>query len=174
LSPVRLSFQTDTPFYPYREPSKARAKGNFASSRALKVYFVGDSRVAGTIGANTKWPGATQWTAALPAASLASLSQSGIPRATLANARMTVFHDASSPRPGTDEVFFKTAPVQSKILPEPIQRTEDRRTTLPLELLMLGFIGFCIFAMKSANSIADKRQAARLQQRFKSDSGSPR
>ena len=168
LSPVRLSFKTDAPFYPYREPARARAKGNFASSRALKVYFVGDARVGGTIGSKKKWAGATEWTAALPAASLAGLTGSGVPRAALTGARMTIFRDASSPRPGTDEVFFKPSPLQSKIFPEPILRTVDKRATIPLELLLLGLIGGSVAAMKGANAFADKRHA-RLQQKIDSD-----
>lgn len=162
LTPVRLSFKTDKPYYPYREPASARAKGNFASSRALRIFYVGGERVAGDIGrvAANKWPAETQWASTLPKAEQAVLRDNGIPQTALANTRMTVFRDTSSPRPGTDEVFFRPAKDQAQVVLPPIVKEIDRRILIPFELILVGIIGVSLGAMKLANAIAERPRGA--------------
>ena len=50
---------------------------------------------------------------------------------------MTAFSDYSSPRPGTDDLYFSRAADQSRIVPPPIITTRDERLPLPLDLLIL-------------------------------------
>lgn len=158
LSPVRLSFKTEKPYYPYREPAAARGKGAFAAGRTLKVYYLAKQRVDGGIGNSAKWPGQTQWAAALPTPAReqlvrgAGLSAAQIP----AQARLTVFNDTASPRPGTDEVYFRPAKDQSKIKPPIVEKVVDARTKIPLEFLILGIVGASVGAMKLTNRRFDK------------------
>lgn len=160
LTPVRLSFKTDKPYYPYREPATARAKGKFAKDRTLKVYYVAKQRVDGGIGRTTAWPGEVEWSAALPASGRADLMRgsalgtSQIPP----QARLTVFEDDASPRPGTDEVFFRPSPDQGKIMPEPTEQWSEGRTKIPLEFFVLGLVGGSIWAMKRTNRYFGRRK----------------
>jgi hypothetical protein len=104
---VRMSFKTPTPFFPYREP-KADAEGEKSGSRLLRVYLVGAGEARGTLGQGTPWPGKRIGGIKLPAAqrkellNLLDLPASTLPEGAFA----TRFDDRSSPRPGTEEVFF--------------------------------------------------------------------
>src|SRR5207302_315494 len=54
-APVRMSFPAERPFFPYREPPETKPKDDKAAPappRLLRVYFVGDRRMAG------RWGGA--------------------------------------------------------------------------------------------------------------------
>jgi hypothetical protein len=162
LKPVRLSFKTDRPFYPYKETTTARAKGNYSDDRTLKVYFVGEQRPHGTIGAKGVWPGETQWASGLPRDARTTLVRStGLKEGQIPpTARLTVFEDTSSPRPGTDEVFFRPSQDQSNLLPERTYREDDRRVVIPIELFILGLAGTCMGALKATNRYFKKRRAS--------------
>ena len=54
---------------------------------------------------------------------------------------MTAMEDISSPRPGTDDLFFVPGKDQSKLLPPPIENEIDRRIPLPVDLIILLAIG---------------------------------
>jgi hypothetical protein len=119
---VRMSFKTERPFFPYREPKTAPAKG---TARLLRVYLVGTGAATGTLGEKEAWPPFRYFTnrkgakIKLPQAGAVDVRQLtaarqaellrllGLPAATLpAGAYVTRFNDRSSPRPGTDEVYF--------------------------------------------------------------------
>jgi hypothetical protein len=61
-SALRLSFHTDRPLFPYREPDPsgpARTLG--ADDRLLRIYFVGDARYEGGLTPEVPWSGKTAW-----------------------------------------------------------------------------------------------------------------
>ncbi len=64
-SAVRMSFTTDRPFFPYREPTDQRENlpaSEVDASRLLRVFFFGKERVAGSIGPErAAWPGSAIW-----------------------------------------------------------------------------------------------------------------
>ncbi len=151
---VRLTFQTDKPFYPYREPGSpkndterdiqkilSRAKGE-NDSRLLRVYYVGDKRVEGGIGekldylhARTKW--AHTLTAAQREKCLESLK---IPaNETPDTWYLTEFEDHSSPRMGYDEFYFKESKDQESVFraPSVFYLSKNNKATG----LAYGFIG---------------------------------
>lgn len=107
--PVRMSFQTDRPFYPYREPADQRTPHppniGPAPPRSLRVFFVSPDGVAtGTLGRDGAWPASRVWADKVPADALgAAKLPAGLPAGDLT---LTEFEDRSSPRPGTDEVYF--------------------------------------------------------------------
>jgi hypothetical protein len=116
-----MSFQTEKPYFPYREPAAQGAAGK-SGDRLLRVYFLADARFAGAIGDNAPWAGQAVWSnnigkeqvgRLLKLAKLPVLAGGG-------GQWLTVFEDRSSPRPGTDEVFFARAADQSTLA-----RTED-------------------------------------------------
>lgn len=135
-SAVRMSFKTDQPFFPYREPA---TRGT--APRALEVYFVSNERVDGRIGAAPRpptsmidrakrmvglggaaggWPGHTLWAKPLTGPARKELLEKlKLPaNAAPASTWLTRFLDSSSPRPGTDELYFGRAEDQSEAMDE--------------------------------------------------------
>lgn len=117
---VRMSFPTAAPFYPYREPADMRSDAA-PGGRSLRVFFLGGRRYAGTLGEGGTWAGRTVWANACPDYARKNVAQGLGLAATDADAVaatpwfLTEFEDASSPRPGTDEVFFRPAADQSTV-----------------------------------------------------------
>jgi hypothetical protein len=121
---VRMSFETESPFYPYREPEDMRTiepAGGQTPQRKLRVYFLADARNKGTIGQTGTWPVRTVWSNTCPKETLTRLSENfhlSPKESEILNAKtwhLTEFEDDSSPRPGTDEIFFHRAEVQAAV-----------------------------------------------------------
>jgi hypothetical protein len=117
LPPVRLSFWTDKPFYPYREPVAAAA-----SPRLLRVFFLNSSPVTGRFEDSASAPGA--WPGRVTTAhNLDGFDPNFRPdiakKLALAPSQMpsplwlTTFEDRSSPRPAVADVYFSDAPQQA-------------------------------------------------------------
>jgi len=103
--PVRMSFQTERPFFPYREPlSKAKAKGE----RLLRVFFLADARFEGAVAGGSPWPGTAVWSNAIAERDrLHLLKVAGLPIMAGGGGRwLTEFEDRASPRSGADELYF--------------------------------------------------------------------
>jgi hypothetical protein len=121
---VRMSFETDSPFYPYREPEDMRSKKPEAGQsppRNLRIFFLSDARYKGTLGEAGTWPVRTVWSNVCPKETLSHLVDNF--RTTPKESEplkaktwhLTEFEDNSSPRPGTNEVFFRRSEDQSTV-----------------------------------------------------------
>lgn len=110
---VRMSFRTDKPFYPYREPADMSTG---TSPRSLRVFFLADTKQEGG-----DWPARTVW---------AGTCQTGTQQVVLGGMNfkpdeakrlndakwyLTEFEDTASPRPGTKEVYFASAKDQTGV-----------------------------------------------------------
>jgi hypothetical protein len=123
---VLMSFPTDRPFYPYREP----AHGKSEPSRSLRVYVLAKQRYQATL-AGKPWLAAPFFAAAIdgPTELVAVAGEHPV---------ATVFLDTSSPRPGTDELYFVPSRDQGELRQAEYVRYERRE--IPLELIPLGII----------------------------------
>lgn len=64
---LRMSFKTERPLFPYREPAYGdQAKKLNMKQRLLRIYFVADSSYHGDI-ASASWSGKVTWAGAIPA-----------------------------------------------------------------------------------------------------------
>ena len=139
-SAVKMSFTTDRPFFPYREPASQREYNTLSPpSRLLTVFFLGPERVDGTIGAGTDWPGELQWSDALDDRfrnDLTVATSIPIPAGT----RLTAYHDTMTPRPGTDDLFFARTADQSRHVPPPWVIETTDTTHVPLDLVALPIL----------------------------------
>jgi len=128
--PVRLTFKTDRPFYPYREPADMRDVSQNRNSRMLKVYFIADKRFSGTIGDATPFPGRTVWADALQSSERTDvIAKAKLPsNVGPAEWLLTEFEDRSTPRPGTDEVYFQPSADQSAVARPPYVYYRDSFT----------------------------------------------
>lgn len=59
---------------------------------------------------------------------------------------LTVFEDKSSPRPGTDEVYFAPSKQQSAVHPPPVIKTVGRAIPAPLDLILILIGGLILWA----------------------------
>jgi hypothetical protein len=140
---VRMTFQTDRPFYPYREPTDAREGVPAHGSRFLRVFFIGNQRMEGKLDdAKQTWPGRAAWANALDADRRLEMEKRlGEKAGRLpAGAWLTVFDDSSYPRPGTGEVFFAPAASQSPLARPPIIRYQYVERIHPVALIILGVV----------------------------------
>ena len=123
-STVRMTFKADRPFYPYREPAEQRDAHAQLVLRTLRVFFVGSQRFAGTLGDGSSgaWPGRTVWANQISASEAhqvavgAKLPEGKLPAG---EAWLTEFEDRSTPRPGTDEVYFAPSADQTTVARPP-------------------------------------------------------
>jgi len=136
-SAVRMTFETEVPFFPYREPEDQRTGPQ--SARILDVYLVSTAgRLDGTIGDHHHhWPGTARY--AKMRTDLGNVLGGSLTAGlSLGSAWLVSFRDTSSPRPGTDDVFFTTATSQTDVIPTPITWTNVDRRTIPIDLIALG------------------------------------
>jgi len=115
---VRMTFKTDRPFFPYREPQPQGNRSAEKHRRLLRVFVLSGYRVQGKIGdKGVEWPGKTAWAGALPEKD----RQAVWDRLKVSEGKapdtwwLTEFEDSSSPRPGTDEVFFSRSDSQQPV-----------------------------------------------------------
>lgn len=143
-SAVRMTFTTERPFYPYREPADQRetVQANLPpapAGRTLRVFFIGPGPVDGAIGeAGLPWPGKPRWSNRFERTTIPSRPW---PFALPDGAWLTDFEDTSSPRPGTDDVFFSPAKDTAPIVPPPIVDAYPMKIPVPLELVFLAAVG---------------------------------
>jgi hypothetical protein len=61
-SALRISFHTDRPLFPYREPDpKNYAAALDAKHRLLRIYFIAEARYGGELTKNIPWTGQVAW-----------------------------------------------------------------------------------------------------------------
>jgi hypothetical protein len=119
---VRMSFKADRPYFPYREPADQRDERASNSYRLLRVFVAAKQRMAGKLGDGSKaWPGEPVWADAIPEDARTNvLTKAKLPAETAAGGWwLTEFEDRSTPRPGTDEVYFEPSRDQSAVARPP-------------------------------------------------------
>lgn len=115
---VRMSFATDRPLFPYREPEVKAGKEKNHDPRLLRVLFVSDVRMEGKRG-NDAWHASVPWSDTITdeqrkmLVANTKLKEEDVP----AKAWLTSFEDRQTPRPGTEEVYFEPAKDQTPIRP---------------------------------------------------------
>src|SRR5205814_1249395 len=65
---LRITFRTDQPLFPYREPDpKSFAAALGAKHRLLRIYFVAENRYQGVLGTEAAWSAKAAWAGNLAA-----------------------------------------------------------------------------------------------------------
>lgn len=135
---VKMSFRTERPYFPYREPASQRDADDL-QPRALAVWFLGNERVTGVVGDKTFWPGQLRRSDPLPDALRADVARlAGV--ALPPSPRMTAFLDNSTIRPGDDELYFVRSAVQSAFVQPPYVVTTVEKVRLPLDVVALVLV----------------------------------
>ena len=123
-SAVRMSFQTEQPFFPYSEPLQP-VNTSYYGNRLLRIYFLSQNRVEGELGLtgqNNSQPwtaGVTAWSDWLNTNDSAVIQHLLLPEVRTSRLwRLTEFEDRSRQRiginqPGDSDLFF--SPSKSQI-----------------------------------------------------------
>ncbi|MBA3461151.1 MAG: DUF2330 domain-containing protein [Deltaproteobacteria bacterium] len=145
---VKLTFKTEEPFYPYREPELPPAPEALdLPPRMLRVYFVSNQRYTGRLGA-ASWNASTLFSAPLELPSELWTSN--------AVNRTTVFIDDASPRIARDEVTFVPHTDQQVVKQPPTVIDRPRKITIPLEgIALVLIVGFLIIRRRSSRAGAE-------------------
>ncbi len=141
-TPVRISFKTDVPVYPYREPVDQNPKDKW-SRRLLRLFVLSDARVDGKLGRDGKsFAGETVWSKPIAAGAIAPALDAGKFPVLNRDWHLTEFEDHSSPRDGSDDVYFPKANNQN-----PVERPPHEIVTVKDSYWGVGICGLIAFAL---------------------------
>jgi hypothetical protein len=134
---VRMSFETDQPFYPYREPppdepiadDETAPSEQPLPSRLLRVFFIGKQRVQGTL-EGQPWQAETVWSREI-SPGIVNPYAPGSPGRLQEMLKLpdtdpeakwwvTEFEDRASPRPATADLYFEKAESQESVERPPV------------------------------------------------------
>jgi hypothetical protein len=122
-SALRISFKTDRPLFPYREPDPTGpAKALGAKQRVLRIYFLAEARYQGELTKEAPWTGKAAWANKLSAEDrrqvldLLKLPQTTGP----ADWWLTEFEDDWPYRAAPADVYFHRAADQAPVKRPPI------------------------------------------------------
>jgi hypothetical protein len=122
-SALRLSFKTDRPLFPYREPdTRSAAEALGAKHRLLRIYFIADARFRGELTKDVAWTGSVAWANPLGAEDrkkligLLKLPENTGP----ATWWLTEYEDNWPYQLAPADVYFARAPTQDTVKREPI------------------------------------------------------
>jgi Uncharacterized protein conserved in bacteria (DUF2330) len=124
-SALRISFKTDRPLFPYREPDyKSAADSLGAKRRLLRIFFLADARFQGELTKESSWTGKVAWAGKLSAADRTKiLEQLKLPETTgPAEWWLTEFEDEWPYKVAPADVYFSRSKNQDALKREPIVR----------------------------------------------------
>ena len=140
---VKMTFPSERPFYPYREPQIEMTVESTAKlappteGRMLRVYFVSNERYAATLADKA-------WSATVLQAKPLTYVPPELEAIVGAHRFMTVFVDESSPRRGIEELYFAPSANQAQIHQPPTVIADPKKVTIPVDLLAV-FAAFLIW-----------------------------
>jgi hypothetical protein len=129
---LRISFKTDRPLFPYREPDYKKAAAG-AKDRLLRIYFLAEARYQGELTKDTLWSGKIAWAGKLSDDDRTKLlDELKLPANTgPAQYWLTEFEDHWQYKLMPADVYFSRAATQREV-----QRAS---ATLPVDATMFAF-----------------------------------
>jgi hypothetical protein len=144
-SALRMTFKTERPLFPYREPdSKGAAEALNAKSRLLRIYFLAEARYQGELTKETPWTGRVAWANKLSAADRAkTLEMLKLPEtAGPAEWWLTEFEDNWPYRVAPADVYFSRDDNQATVKRPPI--IEYVSTSWPVDLTAIALAAIVV------------------------------
>jgi hypothetical protein len=123
-SALRMSFKTDRPLFPYREPDPTRSAENLeVKRRLLRIYFVAEARYQGELTPKVPWTGQVAWAGKVGRADRKkALELLKLPETTgPAQWWLTEFEDDWPYRAAPADVYFSRAAEQKPVKRPPIE-----------------------------------------------------
>lgn len=118
---VRMSFATDKPYFPYREPKEdGEGKAGGLKNRLLRIYFLSKARKVGQLQKPGDW-GRTAWAGKISVEKRQELDNLiNLPEGTAPEALwLTEFEDENLVREGDDDLFFLASENQQPVVRRP-------------------------------------------------------
>ncbi len=138
---LRLSFKTDRPLFPYREPDPSKAAEALnASQRLLRIFFVADKRFQGDLTKESPWTGSVAWSDKLSADKKTELLKHlTLPETTgPSEFWLTEFEDYWPYKPAPADLYFSADARQETVKRPPIIQYVSSRG--PMDATLLGFL----------------------------------
>jgi hypothetical protein len=142
---LRMSFKTDRPLFPYREPDyKGVNEALGAKHRLLRIYFLAEARYQGELTKEQPWTGKTVWAGKLDAKQRSKvLEHLKLPEATGPRQWwLTEFEDDWSYRVAPADVYFGRALKQDALKRPPIIQYVSNRYPTDATLYVLAAAAF--------------------------------
>ena len=142
---LRLSFKTDRPLFPYREPDPEKAAAALdAKQRLLRIFFVSDKRFQGELTKESPWTGNVAWSDKLPAAKRDELLKHlALPDSTGPSEYwLTEFEDYWPYKAAPADLYFSADASQKTVKRPPIIQYVNSRG--PLDATLLGFLALAL------------------------------
>jgi len=133
-SALRMSFKTDRPLFPYREPDSATSAAELgAGNRLLRIYFIAAARHEGKLTPQYEWSGKVAWAGQIgPEHRKAVLGQLRLPEnAGPTSWYMTEFEDRWEYKVAPADVYFAKSDTQEDVRREAI--IDYVRTKTPID-----------------------------------------
>jgi len=140
---LRITFRTDRPLFPYREPdSRAAAKKIGAPPRLLRLYFISDQRYAGALDGAHAWSGKPVWSDRLPQSEKETLLRllKLPPSSGPATWWLTEFEDRWPYGIAPGDLYFTPAHTQKPLLRWAVTRTAPADISLAAGLTLAGLV----------------------------------
>jgi hypothetical protein len=137
-SALRITFHTERPLFPYREPESATAKGKLdVSSRLLRIYFIAEARYRGQINGGNSWSGKAVWANDITRHKSSLLQSLKLPASTGPKTWwLTEFEDQWRYEKAAGDVYFS---------PDPEQAILDTRSHFGPRSYDAAFLGALLF-----------------------------
>jgi hypothetical protein len=122
-SALRITFKTDRPLFPYREPNPEKAATALsAHHRLLRIYFIADAKYQGKMDGDAGWTGRVAWAGKVKAEDRArTLALLNLPPTTgPAEWWLTEFEDDWPYRSAPADVYFSRSRDQDPVQRPPI------------------------------------------------------
>jgi hypothetical protein len=137
---LRISFKTERPLFPYREPdSRHDADSVNAKSRLLRMYFISDARYQGVLGDTATWSGKPVWSGAIDSENKANLLKALKLPATSGPSSwwLTEFEDRWPYAVAPGDLYFARSPSQQTIERAVIHTTREIDLFFPVFAVVL-------------------------------------
>ncbi|MBC7851957.1 MAG: DUF2330 domain-containing protein [Pirellulaceae bacterium] len=142
---LRLSFKTDRPLFPYREPDPEQAAAALdAKQRLLRIFFVSDKRYQGELTKESPWTGNVAWSDNLPAEKRSELLKHlALPDATgPSEFWLTEFEDYWPYKAAPADLYFAADASQETVKRLPIIQYVNSRG--PIDVTVFGFLALAL------------------------------
>lgn len=142
---LRISFKTDRPLFPYREPDPQQfAKALGARQRLLRIYFLADGRIEAGLTRELPWTGKAVWANRLrPEDRKRVLELLRLPdTAAPDDCWLTEFEDNWPYRPAPADVYFARDTRQDSLKRPPLVRYVS--ATYPTDIMSFAIVGVVV------------------------------
>lgn len=141
---LRITFKTDRPLFPYREPDSRQASNELdATKRLLRIYFIADTQYVGKIIGSKPWSGKARWSGDITKHRQSLMSKLNLPpNSTPSKWWLTEFEDEWPYENAEGDLYFSAARKQKTIGRDGIvQRSQTDASAFVMAACLLWVVG---------------------------------